>query len=139
MTTLPARAYLSDFKYVEQSGNNYSPRSGTVKINGQTYYNGIEFSNGFCRDRWSFDYDLSKQYATFTSTSGLPDTGRTDSPIVLAVYVDGTKVFEEQLTIGTVKELNLSVANALRLRFEFIRLNSRYCTSVALGDPELVP
>jgi len=135
-TTLPPTVYLSDMDYVEQGGVNY-PQAGLVKVDGVNYVHGITFKNMFCRDTVYFDYDLSKNYTSFTTLAGIPDSGRSDSPNILAIYLDGRKEWEQSLSVGSPQQITLPVTGVLRVRFEITRENTRYCTAVALGDPVL--
>ncbi len=133
----PQDSFLSDLEPAETSGVGASPQTGLVKINGVSYAHGVTFSNSFCRDKQYADYDLSRTFSTFRAKAGLPDTGRSDSPVILIVYLDGRNVFEKEFQLGQAADLNLNVSGKLRIRFETTRVNPKYCPAVALGDPLL--
>ena len=98
--TPPQNSLLSDLPPAETSGVGASPQVGLVKINGVSYPHGVSFTNSFCRDRQYVDYDLSRSYTKFAGKAGLPDTGRSDSPVILNVFLDGREVFEQQFGLG---------------------------------------
>ena len=89
-------------------------------------------------DFW-IDYDLSRDYRTFSTMVGLSDDSPADMAATYNVYVDGTSAASGSLTFGTARKLDIPVAGALRLRL-FVNDSAAQCSNhdrVVWGSPML--
>lgn len=113
---------LTQMESVDSSRSSYwRPKTGRADIDGQAYSRAI--ISGFCKDHssecsgWE-DYNLSRDWSTFTATIGVEDSSKASATTTFTVHVDGEKKVTETLRLGEVKEIEVSVEDALRLRIE---------------------
>ncbi|MEC3891989.1 protein kinase domain-containing protein [Nocardiopsis sp. LDBS1602] len=113
---------LTQMEAVDQSNNDYwRPETGRADIDGQAYNRAL--ISGFCKTYDSrcsgwMDYNLGRDWNTFTATIGVEDSSSSSATTTFLVLVDGEQKVTETLRLGEVKEIEVSVENALRLRVE---------------------
>ncbi|MGD9529240.1 protein kinase domain-containing protein [Pseudonocardia sp.] len=95
-------------------------------------------------DYW-IDYDLARDWNTFTATVGLRDDDVSDATASYKVLVDNQLLASGSLTIGKTMQVNVPVTGALRLRLLINNptVGTQNCTGdkamVLWGSPTLTP
>jgi hypothetical protein len=96
-----------------------SARSGTFSTNGIEYPHSIQTTAGCFNDDggdfWA-DYDLGRNFRTFTATVGLRDDCDADESVTWRVEADGVAIASGAARLGESQELELDVDGVLRLR-----------------------
>lgn len=105
----------------EESMNNWRPETGRAELNGESYSRAIV--SGFCKEYSSscsgwIDYNLGRDWTTFTSTIGVDDTSNAGATTTFTVHVDGEAEVTETLRLGEMMDIEVNVAEGLRLRLE---------------------
>lgn len=143
--------YLSDLRPVEtgsHSGNG-GVSTEVATVSGQRYGHAVTLRT-FCTNRdggefWA-DYDLSRSWGRFTAMVGIEDSSRANASVGYRVLADQKVVAEGTLTLGQAVPIDVSVADALRVRLQISdasstdpKCGSRTTADVSWGDPTLVP
>ncbi|MFD6950119.1 phosphotransferase [Nocardiopsis sp. TSRI0078] len=105
----------------EESMNYWRPETGRAELDGESYSRAIV--SGFCADHSSectgwIDYNLGRDWTTFTSTLGVDDTSNAGATTTFTVHVDGEAKVTETLRLGEMMDVEVDVSHALRLRLE---------------------
>ena len=103
-------------------GGGWEPETGRAQVDGQVYTRAL--APGSCADAeyrectgW-VDYDLGRNWTTFTATIGVQDDSRAGAATTFVVHVDDEPVVTETLSLGEPMEIEVDVRDALRLRIE---------------------
>ncbi len=84
------------------------------------------------------DWALNRRCSTLTAHVGLDDDTDSGSNMRVQVLLDGNLAFTQDMVIGQSVDLNLPVANALRVRFQVIKLADPASTQyVNFGDAQV--
>lgn len=89
---------------------------GLQKVDGQTYEHTVTMTSCDPSYPEEVEYDLSRQYQTFSSIVGVPDDSPTSATAHYKVYGDGELLKETEASFGKPANLETSVAGVLRLR-----------------------
>ncbi|WJY90977.1 NPCBM/NEW2 domain protein [Corynebacterium faecale] len=89
----------------------------SVALNGRVYENSLAVQRG---GSTSFvEYNLSREYQTFTATVGIDDNARIAAQYGLVkFYVDGVLIREVRAELGDPVEVSIPLNQGLRLRIE---------------------
>ena len=130
---------LDDLSPVQQDGYNDGNHAGTAVVNGKSYTRAVSFavqeSTGYT---YSVQYDLGRDYQTFTATVGLSDASASNATVRLEVLADNRSVYSKDFSLGQTDTVKIDVSGALRLDFKVTLLTKadQYSTLV-MGDPQL--
>ncbi|MFJ9554566.1 protein kinase [Nocardiopsis sp. NPDC101807] len=123
---------------VDQEGS-WEPETGRAQVDGQVYTRAL--APGSCAESeytectgW-VDYDLGRNWTTFTALIGVQDDSRADAATTFIVNVDGEPELTETLGLGEPLEIEVDVRNALRLRIEVE--SDDYSVHPVWADPAL--
>lgn len=93
-----------------------------LTLGGESHLHSIQYSCYlFCNDSpGSIEYDLGKQYSTFTATIGVNDRAASTEQVgQFIAYLDGVQIGIWTVQFGQPQAINLSVADGLRLRLDW--------------------
>ncbi|MFW6639991.1 protein kinase domain-containing protein [Nocardiopsis algeriensis] len=114
---------LTQMEIVDDDGNYWKPEAGRAQVDGEVYTRAL-VPGGHCAD-WDntectgwIDYDLGRDWSTFTAVIGVQDTSRSGATTTFIVHVDGEQKVTETLRLGETLEIEVDVRDALRLRVE---------------------
>ncbi|MEY2423045.1 MAG: hypothetical protein QOI95_3112 [Acidimicrobiaceae bacterium] len=110
--------------------------SGVTKANGVTYVHALTLKG--CGDGTYDDYDLSREWSTFTATVSPSDDTPASQSYQLTVLVDGVARFDQPMRLGEAWDLDIPVNGALRIRFQMTRLTGSDCEHIVVGNPQVV-
>lgn len=100
---------------------------GQNSINGVTYVRSYSFSwCDFMSSCFSTDFaefDLSRDFHTFTATLGLSDDSESAASALFEIVVDGQTKFSQTIGLGTAVPVSIDVSSALRLRLQVTPIN----------------
>jgi hypothetical protein len=129
---------LTQVVSVDQEGS-WEPETGRAQVDGQVYTRAL--APGACAESeytectgW-VDYDLGRNWTTFTAVIGVQDDSRADAATTFVVHVDGEPELTETLGLGEPLEIEVDVRNALRLRLEVE--SDDYSVHPVWADPAL--
>jgi len=101
-------------------GSAESPQRGTLKMNTKVYDDSI-FSNLGCNVGTAWDFDLNREFQSLTATLGVDDYALPEDIVTVTVLADNAPISQSAVSLGVTADLNVSVANVLRLRVEITR------------------
>jgi NPCBM/NEW2 domain-containing protein len=144
----PSTVWLDELAAVDHGGsttNGIYPK--TKGSTGGTEYTHVLVGSAGCQSvayAW-VEYDLSKDWARFSTVVGISDNSSSKSQASFTVSVDGRQVADGSLRPGATVPVDVSVAGGLRLRLEITDPNapSQACgfesikTWVVFGNPKL--
>ncbi|NYH54611.1 serine/threonine protein kinase [Nocardiopsis arvandica] len=113
---------LTQMEIVDGASTDYwRPETGRAELDGESYSRAIV--SGFCAEHSSectgwIDYNLGRDWTTFTSTIGVDDTSDAGATTTFTVHVDGEAKVTETLRLGEMMDIEVDVSDALRLRLE---------------------
>jgi hypothetical protein len=138
-------AYLDQLTPVQTEGSG-TFSAGEAKANAVQYLHAVTGSPS-CQSSGAFDeeFDLSRQWQTFSTTVALDDNSSSGSDAFYALYNDGVQTAKGKLVLGQSVPVKISVSGVLRLRLEVTDPNSagnlcgfqNHSVSVVFGDPLL--
>ncbi|WP_371212504.1 NPCBM/NEW2 domain-containing protein [Kocuria sp. SM24M-10] len=134
----PSAGYLAELQAVVDD----MFYAGGATIGGTAYPNSITRAMTAENSTSSTEYNLSRDYTTFSGHLGLDDELTEDSSAEYAVkfFVDGTEKFTTTVTAGAATDFSVDVQNGLRLKIEVTRTGGGAGDSVlVIGDPRLTP
>ncbi|WP_433372229.1 NPCBM/NEW2 domain-containing protein [Actinoplanes sp. CA-142083] len=153
-TTSPAKPAMvtrtlasSDSSGSLDDANSIPYFAGYVESNSPQDVNGDSFAQNLnfplvCSDTSDkfVDYNLGRDYETFTATIGPSDISKSKR-YSFEVWVDSERVFSKSLSHGQSKKLNLSVHNGLKLRLAACSLDETVIMEREgggiFGDPQV--
>ena len=102
---------------VETSGNTWT--AGRAEMDGEPYNSVLRAGDGCYSGcvTWA-EYNLGRNWDTFTAVVGLDDNSRSAESVTFSVYVDGEVEWRETATLGETLESEVDVSDVLRLRLE---------------------
>ncbi|WP_159942394.1 MULTISPECIES: NPCBM/NEW2 domain-containing protein [unclassified Nocardiopsis] len=118
----PDSTLLTQMEAVDEESSSYwRPESGRAELDGEVYSRAIV--PGFCAQHNSectgwIDYNLGRDWSTFTTTIGVDDTSNAGATTTFTVHVDGEAEATETLRLGETMDVEVDVSGALRLRLE---------------------
>jgi len=116
--------------------------NGPASIGGTTYENAITRAMTAENTTARAEYNLGRDYATFSGVLGLDDQVTTDSSAQYTVrfVVDGVEKLSRTVSAGAASEFSVDVKNGLRLAIEVTRTGGGAGDSqLVIGDPRLTP
>lgn len=150
---LPATSmYLTELDIVDKDNTNANNGYATfeeAKISGGRYGHTVTLSascyNKDGGDYW-VEYDLSREWSTFTATVGLRDDSPATAAASYTLLADNSVIAEGTLVLGDAKPVDVPVLNVLRLRLKINvppstgpNCDYDYDSRVVWGDPTLHP
>ncbi|MGD9525246.1 MAG: protein kinase [Dehalococcoidia bacterium] len=144
----PTPQFLDALRPVDTDDRTGTWRTGQASTSGTQHSHAVTMAascsgrNG--GDYW-IEYDLARDWNTFTATVGLRDDDASDATASYKVLVDNQILTSGSLTIGKTAQVNVPVTNALRLRLLINNptIGTSDCTgakaSVLWGTPTLTP
>jgi len=134
----PAAGYLAELERVVDD----MFYNGSSSIGGTVYENSITRAMTAENSTATAEYNLGRDYATFSGRLGLDDVLTTDTSARYTVkfVVDGVEKFSREVAAGAGTDFSVDVKNGLRLKIVVTRTGGGTGDSVlVLGDPRLTP
>lgn len=112
----------TDIKIIEGTG--FSWGVGNFDINGRAYPNAVYRHFRFTSDPIA-SFNLSRKCTVFQATIGVPDVANANASMGATIRADNLEVWQNNsIVLGSSYPVKTSVAGALRLTFEPVRLKS---------------
>lgn len=93
--------------------------AGRAEMDGEAYNRVLRTTEGCYAGCVSWaEYNLSRNWETFTATIGLDDNSRSGQSVTFTIYLDGEVEWRETATLGEVLEAEVDVSDTLRMRLE---------------------
>ncbi|WP_017569760.1 protein kinase domain-containing protein [Nocardiopsis halotolerans] len=115
--TVPETTLLTQMEVVDGLGYGWAPDAGRAELNGEAYSRALvptDCGSSECTG-W-VDYNLGRDWTTFTATIGIDDTSSASATTTFTVHVDGEAEVTETLRLGETLDIEVDVTDALRLR-----------------------
>ena len=92
---------------------------GRAEMDGDSYNRALRTTEGCFRGcvAWA-EYNLGRDWDSFTATIGLDDNSRSGQSVTFAIYLDDEVEWRETATLGEVLDVEVDVSDALRMRLE---------------------
>ncbi|QJT04068.1 hypothetical protein G9272_30430 [Streptomyces asoensis] len=105
--------YLTDLDTLTSSGG---VDAGAADINGRGFARSVTLSANAAGPVSFAEYNLGRQWRTFSATVGLRDDSPTGGSLTFEVVVDGSKKYGKGIPLGESQEVKVDVTHALRMK-----------------------
>jgi serine/threonine-protein kinase len=110
-------SYLSDQKPVSGS---WTDSSSAVTISGATHAHSVSTTICNYGSGSAVEYNLGRNYQTFTATAGLEDSSEDSAAVALVeVFADGRKVSSQSVVYGQPVTISADMSDVLRMKIQW--------------------
>ena len=110
-------SYLSDQKPVSGS---WTDSSSAVTISGTTHAHSVSTTICNYGPASAVEYNLGRNYQTFTATAGLEDSSEDSAAVALVeVFADGRKVSSQSVVYGQPVPISADMTDVLRMKIQW--------------------